>query len=118
MSGNTINNLNNIAEVQPFGNETNDVACFNELRDVLAKHNKLDRFGLCLLHKHFDVKPDEILVESCDILNRTLTIRPEKVTPKPGQKNGLMDTNWRFFDNSSHETFAAVQVCRENTHSD
>lgn len=118
MSGNTINNLHSITEVQPFGNEANDVACFNELRDVLAKHNKLERFGLCLLHKHFDVKSDEILVESCDTLNRTLTIRPEKVNPKVGQEDDLMDTNWRFFDHGSQETFAAVQVCRENTHSD
>lgn len=118
MSVNLINSLQNIHDVNPFGKETNDVACFNELRDVLKKHNKLDRFGLCLLHKHFDVTPGEILVESCDTANRTLTIQPEKTATTTQNQADLMETSWRFSEQEGEdvEAFAAILICREQRH--
>ena len=118
MTSNLINTLQNIDEVHPFGKEANDEACFNELREVLKKHNKLERFGMCLLHKHFDVTSDEILVESCDTQNRTLTIQPEKANINNEGNENLMETNWRFSDqdDKNPKAFTAILVCREGAH--
>jgi hypothetical protein len=31
---------------------------------VFAKHGMMDRFCLCLVHRHFDLSPGEVLVET------------------------------------------------------
>ena len=36
-----------------------DAVCFKDIREVLIKHNALDRFGMCLIHKHFEMSEDE-----------------------------------------------------------
>lgn len=85
--------LQDIDEVQPF-DAGRDQVVFDDLREVLARHGVLDRFGICLLHKHFDVQPGERMVESCDVESRTLTVRP---TAAPlGADQSLVQTNWRF----------------------
>lgn len=58
--------------------KSNGEEWFYELRDVLKKHNALDRFGITLLHKHFDVADDEIMLETTDVGNRTLHMQPIK----------------------------------------
>ena len=52
--------LPTIDEVVPVGPD--DEACINEIRSVLARHNALQRFGITLLHKHFDITDDEVLL--------------------------------------------------------
>ena len=56
-------------------NET-DVPCLKEVRDVLKKHGMLDRFGVTLMHKHFELDDDEIMVETIDFDTRELKITP------------------------------------------
>jgi hypothetical protein len=73
---------------------TKDQPLFDELRGVLAKHGALKRFGVSLLHKHFDVYEGERLVEFCDTKARTLTLRP--VTRKLEDGESYLETNWRF----------------------
>jgi hypothetical protein len=68
-----------IMDVEPLG--AADHACLQEIKDVLLRHGRLNRFGVTLLHEHFAISHDEILVEECDPANRTLTIRPEKKFP-------------------------------------
>lgn len=34
-------------------------ACLAELREVLGKHDRLNRFGITLIHKHFELSEDE-----------------------------------------------------------
>lgn len=76
-----------------------DMACLSEIRDILLKHGKLDRFGVNLLHSHFPIKDDEVLVETCDDEARTLTM---KVKPKNALASpDLKATAWRL---SSGET--------------
>ncbi len=70
------NNLPHGDDVEPFSE--NDLACFEEIRDVLKKHNKLGRFGLTLLHKHFELQDDEMLVENTDEERRIQVIQPMK----------------------------------------
>ncbi len=56
-----------------------DIECLNEVRAVLKKHNQLERFGISLLHKHFDIAEDEFLLETTDVTERTQLIRPAKL---------------------------------------
>jgi alpha-tubulin suppressor-like RCC1 family protein len=85
-------NLPDIDRVVPKGEE--DEACFEEVRKVLEKHGKLERFGLCLLHNHFHIEEGEILSEACDIESRTLTIKPVQKLNVP--ECGSLETIWRL----------------------
>ena len=98
MSNAALPKLPDITEVAPVGGK--DQACIAEVRAVLDRHCALHRFGLTLLHQHFDMSDDEILVESVDAENRVLTIRPAKVDTRDG-----IETSWRLDDP------AAMQRC-------
>ena len=79
-----------VDDVAPLS--TADDQCLADIRDVLARHNALNRFGVMLLHDHFDVADDEILVESSDPVSRTLVLRPLKKADV-GDSN-LLETSW------------------------
>ncbi len=70
------NDLAHINNVPPMSEK--DDALLLELRAVLEKHDAIDRFGITLLHKHFDLADDEVLVETCDEERKELTSRPIK----------------------------------------
>lgn len=46
--------INHIDNVRPIDDE--DLPCLNEIFEILKKHNCIDRFGVALLHKHFDLQ--------------------------------------------------------------
>ena len=71
-----VSNLPHINDIVPLGDD--DEACLQELRQVLEKHHRQSRFGIALLHKHFDVDADELLVEHCNTAQRVLVTRPKK----------------------------------------
>src|SRR5206468_12149745 len=54
--------LDHIADVKPIGEH--DAECLEEIRLVLQRHNALDRFGIALLHHHFDLADDEMMLET------------------------------------------------------
>jgi hypothetical protein len=83
--------LPGIERVEPW--RESDQVLFDELHAVLEKHRAASRFGITLLHKHFPVFENEVLVESCDHETRTLTTRPR---PKSGVSARVIETNWRF----------------------
>ena len=64
MSAEEFNALPHIDDIDPLN--VGDHKCMEELRDVLEKHGKLSRFGITLLHRHFDLSDGEILVEYTD----------------------------------------------------
>ena len=68
--------LDHIADVRPI--DDSDAECLEEIRAVLAKHNYLDRFGVTLLHNHFDVTDDEMMLETTDLERREHLVRPVK----------------------------------------
>lgn len=72
------NDLKDIDDIAPVNDS--DFGCLSEVRDVLQRHGMQDRFGVALLHKHFDLEPGEMLVEQTDKENRTLVI--SAVTPE------------------------------------
>lgn len=84
--------LPHIDDVAPFSEA--DQTCLDEIRAVLDRHGKIDRFGVCLLHKHFPIEDGEILVETCDEEERTLTLRPVNKDCLPA--HSVVETVWRF----------------------
>ena len=70
------NTLKNIDDVEPIGD--GDSACLEEIRQVLERHHCLDRFGLALLHSHFDIAEDELLLETTNVAEREHWVRPVK----------------------------------------
>lgn len=74
----TWNDLPSIHDVEEI-NET-DEQCLEEIREILEKYRKTKRFGVALLHQHFTLSDDELLVEHCDIERRTLITAPVKAT--------------------------------------
>ncbi|MEV0374333.1 hypothetical protein AB0I10_31820 [Streptomyces sp. NPDC050636] len=89
-TANPLPKLPDIDDVEPASDT--DQQCIDEVRAVLSRHGALQRFGLTLLHEHFDVADDEILVEEIDVENRTLTSRPQKVT----DVGNSVATAWRL----------------------
>lgn len=86
--------LAELTEVTPLGEA--DRACLDALRAVLKQHGSCDRFGITLLHQHFPIAEDEQLIETCDVPERTLTIRPETRRTLP--EGRVIETSWRFDD--------------------
>ncbi len=82
-----------IDSIEPMGD--GDRVVIDAVREVLEQHGALERFGLTLLHSHFDLNDDEILVEKVDAENRTLTI-----SPMPAQEamasGDPIETSWRL----------------------
>ena len=84
--------LDNIDDVDPLGDD--DRRVMDEVKAILEKHGALERFGLTLLHSHFDLAPDEILVETVDVSKRTLKVQP--VPAGEVRPSDLVATSWRL----------------------
>ena len=97
-------NLSDIDDIQPINSD--DFACLSEIREVLKKHGKRERFGVALLHKHFDMDADEILVEYTNKQDRILTIKPVK-RDEAGQ---MIETIWEIGDDENNQI---VLGCRQ-----
>lgn len=54
--------LQDIDHVEPVSDK--DHAVLVELKEVLLKHGYTNRFGVCLLHRHYDISQDEIILET------------------------------------------------------
>jgi hypothetical protein len=101
--------LPDIDAVQPIGEA--DVQVLDEY-DVLLRNNRSDRFGVCLLHKHFEIASNEIAVEYTDIEARTSTVVVEPSESPSGGNH--IETVWRF----KHDGPVAVTVCEQRCHYD
>lgn len=112
--GNTLPTLPDIDDVE-VRSEADD-ACFAEIRDVLKRHSALGRFGVTLLHQHFDIADDELLVEQVDVDTRTLTIRPvpaAEVAARP-----VKETHWRLDTDAAVTACVPVQHCYVDNNND
>lgn len=86
--------LPDIAAVPTIGDD--DYACLADLRDVLVRHKSLHRFGVHLLHKHFEVADDEVMVEYTDTDARTLQCQVEKRAYVGVDPSNRIETMWSF----------------------
>jgi hypothetical protein len=80
--------LKDIDDVVPIN--ADDTACLAAVREVLKTHGKLERFGVALLHSHFSLAPDEIMLETSSEEDRTLTLRPVKESEAGDNKVGTI----------------------------
>lgn len=101
--------MKHVTEVDPVSEK--DRETLEAIKDVLIKNNAVDRFGVHLIHKHFDLADDEIIMEYTDEEARTQFTQVEKyseafATGKP------LETQWRF----SRETasMGCVGFCHYN----
>jgi hypothetical protein len=69
-----VNRLNGIDRVER--RLDSEAALFGEIRELLKRHGAEKKYGLALLHKHFDLADDEVLMEYTDLKTRTLITRP------------------------------------------
>ncbi|WP_157815946.1 hypothetical protein [Spirosoma pollinicola] len=106
-----LSELTDIHDVEPLNDS--DYNCLAEVRDVLKKHGRQERFGVTLLHKHFDLASDEVLVEYTDVASRVQTIKPEK---KGSALLNTIETNWILGDGDPKSSLACVRYCANNVH--
>jgi hypothetical protein len=76
-----------------------DTEFVRDLVAVLEKHGNMNRFGLCLLHDHFPLAADEVMVETNDPRTRTLHTHVEKADGTQHTKA----SQWRFVPHDDHE---------------
>lgn len=102
--------LVDVDEVKPV--DDHDYAVLEEIRQVLAKHGSTERFGICLLHRHFDVAPGEIAVEYTDTASRISTVRVEP----HGPEGDYLQTMWRFGSSPEGVTFCLRRCNSSSSH--
>jgi hypothetical protein len=95
--------VSDIDETAPL--DASDAACLGEIRAVLEKHNKLKKFGLTLIHSHFPIADDEVLVEKVNKTTRTLIIKPMKKS----EAGSTVDTQWSL--DAGHALLACRVKC-------
>jgi hypothetical protein len=88
-----IPHIDNIDKMSP-----EDRQCLEEIRSVLARHNRLQKFGIALLHHHFHLDETEILVESVDPQARTISARVVPLSEV--DLVNVIETLWRFGPNA------------------
>jgi hypothetical protein len=71
-----------------------DLACLADLKTVLARHGKLDRFAVQLAHRHFELAHNEILIEQPELQARTQHVS----VARRGDHPAAIPTTW-LFDN-------------------
>jgi hypothetical protein len=84
--------LPELHEAMPL--DLSDLACLADLKTVLARHGKLDRFAVQLAHRHFGVGEGEILVEQPDPQSRTQLVS----VARHGDHPSSIPTTWLFDD--------------------
>jgi hypothetical protein len=97
-STNVLSAIPHIDTVAAFSD--NDKPLFNELREVLQKYQALNRFGITLLHNHFSLGDDEVLLEKTDVSARKQTIEP--ISLKRLNEMNVIETAWCMDDKNIH----------------
>ena len=84
-----------------------DNECIKDIVNVLKKHNCLDRFGLTLLHSHFDLEENEVLAETNNPICRTLLVEP--IEKNDLENFNYYETAWRFDDGQPTPTCVCLK---------
>ena len=104
--------LPDIDDVQPLSDT--DFEVLKEIGEVLRKHKSAQRFGVCLLHKHFDLNEGEELVEETDIEKRISVTRAQKISARDER---TIETMWRFQEDLQTITKCVARCVYNNGHS-
>lgn len=99
--------LPDVDDVEPIGEQ--DAIIFKEIKEVLERHSALNRFGINLLHRHFDLQENECILETTDLASRRQVI---EVTDAAVLQTGrIIETQWAFDE-------SGVVLCRGFCHYD
>lgn len=82
-----------------------DEECLKEIKGVLERFGKSNRFGVTLLHEHFDVDDDEVMQETTIPTKRRLVQTP--VSRKLIDESEFAATSWEL----SGDTPRPLTVC-------
>lgn len=102
--------LDHVDDVSPLNDA--DAVAFSEIRDILRKHGLTKRFGVFLLHKHFDLSEGEFLFEETDEDARKQVI---SVKRSDNPDDNALQTMWAFSEDASVK---AVTKCVRRCHYD
>jgi hypothetical protein len=86
--------LSDIDDVRPI--DDTDAPVLDDIRTVLEKHGSLDRFGVALLHRHFDVADSELMLETTDVSAREHWVRPVRRAELAAKGLTVQSTILRF----------------------
>ena len=101
--------MKHVTEVEPVTEK--DRSILEAIKAVLLEHDAVERFGVHLVHKHFDLTEDEIIMEYTDEDARTQFTQVEKY--EEAFANGLpLETQWRF--NRETASMGCVGFCLYN----
>lgn len=103
--------LNDIDEIKPINDD--DYKVLDEIGSVLRKYGRTNRFGICLLHKHFEIEEDEILFEVTNLEDRISTIKVEKRHTNAEQ---TIETMWRYEDHANVVTRCVLECSYSGGH--
>jgi hypothetical protein len=96
--------LPELHEALPF--DETDLACLADLKTVLARHGKLDRFAVQLAHRHFGLGEGEILIEQPDPQARTQHVS----VARRGDHPSAIPTTWLFKPESAETEGPAMHL--------
>jgi hypothetical protein len=97
--------LKDLHDVDPLND--GDYDCLVQIREVLKKHGKQERFGVALLHTHFPMQYGEVLVEHTDVESRILTIKPVRQE----EAGRTIETIWMLLDGENRAMMGCRQLC-------
>lgn len=104
--------LPDITDVRELSAE--DTPLMQELHEVLQRHNALRRFGITLLHQHFTLADDEVLVESTNRATRVQTIEPVKIVEV--RNLDTIETSWRLDTGKPTMACICVKMGQDHQH--
>ncbi|MCB1814472.1 MAG: hypothetical protein KDK04_22530 [Candidatus Competibacteraceae bacterium] len=71
----TLTEISDVPRISPL-----DEAVLKEIGDIILRYGQQQRFGVVLLHKHFDIAQGEKAVERVDLNSRTSVVDVESST--------------------------------------
>lgn len=101
--------MKHVTEVEPISEA--DRATLDAIKAVLVERGAVERFGVHLVHKHFDIADDEIVMEYTDEEARTQFTQVEKYADAFASGTPL-ETQWRF--NRETASMGCVGFCHFN----
>jgi len=101
--------LTHIDDIKPI--DDGDEAVLADIRDILLKHGAVDRFGVFLVHKHFELEPYEYVLEETDEDERVQTLTVQR-GDDPDQNT--IQTMWQFQQDGETAVTKCVLRCNYN----
>lgn len=97
--------------VQPL--DGHDLDCLEEVKGVLERHGKRDRFGIRLVYRDFDLADGEVMVERTDVGKRVQTLRPEQLERV---RDNTLETSWILRDGDREAMAFCDTRCWKDVH--